>query len=192
MIVIIIILIVIAYLLLFNNGRSMIGSGESREDLPYRPVAECYLLYDDKIVAQPHDRYIMFPGGGIDEGESVIEAANRELMEEVGAVLDEPLLQITSIDWDWMPEWADTPKRKDRYKQFRGERVYFLFGRVRKFVKPTSTEGDAWKGDILADLDKLIELHAKLGKKDHPNTKCYRSTQYAMLQMLKLMNTSKK
>jgi len=189
MIFIIIILIVIAYLLLFNNSRVILGSGESRDNLPYRRVAECYLLYNNKIVAQPHDRYIMFPGGGIDDGESVIEAANRELMEEVGAVLDAPLIQITSIDWDWMPEWADTPKRKDRYKQYRGERVYFLFGRVNKFVKPTSTEGDAWKGDILADINELIELHTKLGKKDHLNTKCYRSTQHAMLQMLNMIST---
>ena len=38
-------------------------------------------------------------------------------MEEVGAKLN----SLKTVDWDWFPEWVDTPKIQERYKQFRGE-----------------------------------------------------------------------
>ena len=68
-----------------------------------------------------------FPGGGIDKGEDAIKGAKRECMEEVGAKLNS-LKCVITVDWDWFPEQADTPKRQERYKQFRRERVNLIIG----------------------------------------------------------------
>ena len=65
-------------------------------------------------------------------------------MEEVGEKVI-GLKVVGVIEWDWFPSWADTPKRKKRYKQYRGERIYLLVGEVAEFKKPTSTEGDDGK-----------------------------------------------
>jgi len=159
-----------------------------RTKLPYRPVAECYLVHDGKLIAQDHGHYIMYPGGGIDDGETPEEAGRREVEEEVGIKLDGDLIPITTVEWDWMPEWANNEKRKARYAQFRGERVHFLIGKIKSIEKATSDEGDAWKGEISMDFDKLLELHDKYSSADNPNTKCYRSTQKALINTVKLLH----
>lgn len=159
-----------------------------RTKLPYRPVAECYLVHDGKLIAQDHGHYIMYPGGGIDDGETPEEAGRREVEEEVGIKLDGDLIPITTVEWDWMPEWANNEKRKARYAQFRGERVHFLIGKIKSIEKATSDEGDAWKGEISMDFDKLLELHDKYSAADNPNTKCYRSTQKALINTVKLLH----
>ena len=106
---------------------------ELRKKLPYRETSDCFLIYKGKLVARSqinqknNSKYMSFPGGGIDKGEDVIKGAKRECMEEVGAKLNS-LKCVITVDWDWFPEWADTPKRQERYKQFRGERVHLLIG----------------------------------------------------------------
>jgi len=162
---------------------------DNRTKLPYRPVAECFLIHDGKIIAQDHGHFIMYPGGGIDEGETPEEAGRREIEEEVGIKLDGDLIPITTVEWDWMPEWANNEKRKERYAQFRGERVHFLVGKVKSIETATSEEGDAWKGEISMEFDKLLELHDKYSAADNPNTKCYRSTQKALINTVKLLHT---
>jgi hypothetical protein len=164
------------------------GHATDRTKLPYRPVAECYLVHNGKLVAQDHGHYIMYPGGGIDDGETPEEAGRREVEEEVGIKLDGPLIPITTVEWDWMPEWANNEKRKARYEQFRGERVHFLIGKIKNVEKATSKEGDAWKGEISMSFDKALELHDKYCQTDHPNTKCYRSTQKALINMVRLQH----
>lgn len=71
-----------------------------RTKLPYRSVAECYLVHDGKLIAQDHGHYIMYPGGGIDDGETPEEAGRREVEEEVGIKLDGDLIPITTVEWD--------------------------------------------------------------------------------------------
>ena len=126
--------------------------------LPYRKVAECYLIYKNKIVAQDAGVYLSIPGGGIDIGETPEEGAKRELLEEIGAKLKGKLQTISVMTWDWDPGWARTNKRKQRYMKFRGEMVYSMFGVVDEFVKPTDVDGDAWKGSKLMSLKKATSI----------------------------------
>ena len=51
-----------------------------------------------------------------------------------------------------------TAKRKDRYKQFRGEEIHLMVGEVDEFVKPTSNEGDEWSGKKLMSLQNAIKI----------------------------------
>ena len=99
----------------------LVKKNPSRGNLPFRPTSDCFLIYKGKLVAQDMGHYLAFPGGGVDPGEEPIEAATRELMEEVGAILKEPMKSLGEITWVWNPEWADTPKRQKRYQQFQGE-----------------------------------------------------------------------
>ena len=90
-----------------------------RTKLPYRKTTDVFLLYKGKIVATDHGHYIKFPGGGVDPGETTMQAAKRETMEEVGAsVISGTLKELTTVKWDWFPAWADTEKRKKRFAQF--------------------------------------------------------------------------
>ena len=158
----------------------------ARSKLPYRPTSDTFLLYKGKLVAQDRGHYIAFPGGGLDPGEDAVVAATRECMEEVGAVLAGELVQKVKIEWDWPKVWADTEKRKRRFNQFRGEAVYLLVGRVDHFVTPTSTENDAWFGDMLMDISDVISILKKCAVENHPNYKPYRAGQIRMLEWLQV------
>ena len=158
----------------------------SRGNLPFRPTSDCFLLYNGKLVAQDMGHYIAFPGGGVDPGEKPIEAATRELMEEVGAILKEPMKSLGEVTWVWNPEWADTPKRQKRYQQFQGERVYFFTGEVDRFVGATSDEGDAWEGNLLMDIQDAIDyLHKAKANLEYNNQEKYIDYQIQCLEELK-------
>ena len=159
----------------------------NRKKLPYRETTDTFLIYKGQIVAQDHGHYVMFPGGGLDNSESSIQAAKRECMEEVGAKIRKPLKEIIKVDWDWHPAWANNPKRKKRYKQFRGERVYLIIGKVDSFGKATNVDNDAWSGKKTMSISKCIQLVQKYSEKDHPNTYPYRVGQLAVLNMLKAL-----
>jgi 8-oxo-dGTP pyrophosphatase MutT (NUDIX family) len=162
-----------------------------RDNLPYRETSDCFLLYNGKLVArvvikEDKTKYISFPGGGIDDGETPLQGAKRECIEEVGAKL-KWLKHVCTVHWDWHPEWADTPKRKDRYKQFRGEEIHLMVGVVDSFIKPTSTEGDAWTGKKLMSIPAAIKIFNS--NNDPINMYPYRIAQLTVLNMLKLIKS---
>lgn len=161
----------------------------SRKNLPYRETSDCFLLYKGKLVARVNtnnitkNKYISLPGGGIDKGETPIQGAKRECIEEVGAKLKSLKIACT-VCWDWFPEWADTPKRKERYKKFRGEKIHIMVGEVDSFVKSTSNEGDAWSGKKLMSLSNAIKIMEN--NNDHENMYPYKIAQRTVLNMMKI------
>jgi 8-oxo-dGTP pyrophosphatase MutT (NUDIX family) len=166
----------------------------SRALLPYREKTEVYLLTTDgkRVLAQDHGKYVMFPGGGVDTGDrkNLAAAARRELKEEVGAtVAPGTLRHLITVDWDWFPEWANTPTRKERYAQFRGERVHFFVGQVGAVRVSISSQTDVWPGASEAakslPLTKCVQLVTRYGTRDHPNTRPYRIAQQLTLEVLR-------
>ena len=145
-----------------NNKYLLLEEAVNRSNLPYRQNTDIY-IYDGKgnVIARDMGSFIDFPGGGVDSGETPQQAAVREAMEEVGAIVEKVVLHDT-LSYLWPPEFADTPKRKQRYKKFKGSSKSFLSARVKKLVKPTSKEGDAWSTDKLwMPIDKVIKLIKK-------------------------------
>jgi hypothetical protein len=165
----------------------------SRKNLPYRPIAECYLFYKGEIVAQDSGKYIKFPGGGIDDGENFIAAAKREVQEEIGGVIKK-IEKVGEILWDWYPEWTEgIKKREERYKMFRGEAVNFLVGEIDSFGEATSTEGDAWKEKSTMKLANCINKIEKYmsDSKVHENIEPYNKMQLAILKTILNSNKNK-
>ena len=179
----------------FNPNRNPSG-------LPYRNVAEFNMVYQGRIVAQiakgGAGKYMSIPGGGIDRGETPECGARRELKEELGAVLRGPLQRISVVEWDWNPEWANTEKRKGRYMQFRGERVYSFFGEVERFNAATSDEGDAWKGSKTMPLKtaatfmrNMYEKHSLPNQREYNAVKCNIISTLNAVNMMKASKTRK-
>ena len=162
------------------------------DKLPYRPIGECYLLYKNKIIAQDAKYYLSLPGGGIDKGETPMKGTTRELMEELGAKLDGKLQLISVMEWDWAPSWANNPKRKKRYMEFRGEKVYSFFGVVKDFVEPTSNEGNAWVGNKFMTLKKAKNVTQRMLDKYTPeNEYSYNLTKHNIISTLHSLHDRK-
>ena len=96
-----------------------------RHSLPYRETSDSFLIYNGKVLALKRKNYYQYPGGGVDPGETPLQAVKREIREETGCVVAD-LKLMSTIDSEWWPEWTEgRPKRVERYKQFRGkERTY--------------------------------------------------------------------
>ena len=162
------------------------------DKLPFRKVAECYLIYNNKIVAQDAGNYLSLPGGGIDRGETPEKGAKRELLEEVGAVLKGKMKVISVMTWDWDPSWANNEKRKKRFMKFRGEKVYSMFGVVDEFIKPNNADDDAWKGKKVMSFKKATEIADRVLKKDTPpNQYAYNLTKLNIVSTLASVHSKK-
>jgi 8-oxo-dGTP pyrophosphatase MutT (NUDIX family) len=158
----------------------------NRTNLPYRKNCEGYFLYKNKYVVAKDTKkgYILFPGGGIDKNETAKEALLRESMEEAGIICNNQIQEKATIYFNWGPNWAKTPKQKERYKKSRGEEMHFFIGIVDKFVKPKGDPKDAWPGKKYLPINTVI----KLIEKQKPFSKDIRGYRKVQLKYLKLLN----
>jgi 8-oxo-dGTP pyrophosphatase MutT (NUDIX family) len=160
----------------------------SRDKLPYRKEVSVFLIDKNKVMAKDSKTFMIFPGGGVDPGESLEKALRREVVEETGAIINTNLKLVAEVKSEFYPEWANiSEKRKKRYKQFKGGHIYIFVGTVKEFVKPTSEEGDAWTGYSkrwFLPITKVIKMTENQEKKQHPNDRAFRATQKAILSTI--------
>jgi putative (di)nucleoside polyphosphate hydrolase len=98
------------------------------EKRPYRLCAGiCLVNHENKIfvgqrIDSQSDAWQM-PQGGIDAGETPLQAAMREMQEEIGTDNATLIAELkTPLDYDLPPELADTMW----HGQFRGQRQYWF------------------------------------------------------------------
>lgn len=117
-----------------------------------RPGARAVLLNDWGEIALMHVSklgYYKLPGGGIDEGESIIEGLMRELSEEVGVVSAKIVAEIGEVD-----EYRDAFETK-------AEHYAFLVQLTDILDKPTRTQKEidqGYKTVWVKGLDEAIKL----------------------------------
>ncbi|RUO63387.1 NUDIX domain-containing protein [Pseudidiomarina planktonica] len=76
----------------------------------YRQAVRGIVMRDDEILLLYTERYddFSFPGGGVDEGESLIPALKRELQEETGVLVvgePKPFGMVSEYQPYWKPQW---------------------------------------------------------------------------------------
>ena len=169
-----------------------------RHELPWREKTEVYICTSDKkILVQDHGKYLMFPGGGIDPTDkNVHRAAAREVYEETGVKLKgntSAFRELAVVDLEWWPEWANNDKRKERYKEFRGERVHMLVYVDSSIQIPrvsSNDEEDAWTGKKCMSFDACIAVHELYSQREQENvaTTTYRIAQKMAIEHARLLS----
>lgn len=117
-----------------------------------RPGARAILFNQMSQIALMHvsnHNYYKLPGGGIDAGEDIQAALERELLEEVGASSVEVVSEIGQVN-EFRDAW-----------EMKGEHYGFIAKLTGKIIEPSRTEKEIEHGyeTVLADdIDKAIEL----------------------------------
>ncbi|MFQ5531286.1 MAG: NUDIX domain-containing protein [Candidatus Nanoarchaeia archaeon] len=128
------------------------------EKLPLRKNCEGYFL-DGKgnILAKKSDGgQIIFPGGGVNEGETPEKGLLREAHEETGVVIKGKLKKLRTLTILWDKDWITSKKQRNRYKKFKGDKMYFYKGKIDKIEKPKIKDEDYWKGKKLIPIREAI------------------------------------
>lgn len=161
----------------FNRNRPTTG-------LPYRKVAKIMLFDDnDKLLVGNIDGKLKFPGGGIEDNETMLDGIQRESIEETG-ITPSSMELIDSLTWDFKTDWAKSDKQKSRYMKYRGEHTHFFIGRVLNKGKPTGS--DKWTEIIFyppLDILKVMKKELNEVEKDH--------LPYKRMQVLTLLRAIK-
>ena len=136
-------------------------SSEKWPSYRVRKAARAVLLDDQSRIALMHvasDNYYKLPGGGIDEGEDVATALNRELLEEVGASSIEVISEVGQVD-----------EYRDEY-EVNGRHYCFVAKLTGPIIEPARTEKELAEGyqTVWATgIDKAISLVEQGTPKDY-------------------------
>ena len=91
--------------------------------MKFRPRAEAICFRNDTVLADWTMPYVCFPGGGVDPGESAVDAVIRETWEEAGRRLLHPQVLHPPVEnaWKTRPKgaWAEG---------YDGSRTYWFTG----------------------------------------------------------------
>lgn len=130
-----------------------------RKKLPFRKNCEGYFTDGDgRVLARDSGKgHLLFPGGGVDDGEDVKRALIRETFEETGAIVKN-LKKIGELKFIWGENWAKTEKQKKRYEKYNGEDMHFFVGEIEGFEEPERKEEDFWEGERLMDIKRAIKI----------------------------------
>src|SRR3989344_9180786 len=104
-----------------------------RSKLPFRKNCEGYFVDGKGNVLARKTEYdvVVFPGGGVDDGEDVDKAIIRETFEETGAIVKN-IKKLGNLKFVWSEDWAQTEKQKKRYEIYQGEDMHFFSGMIEK------------------------------------------------------------
>jgi putative (di)nucleoside polyphosphate hydrolase len=136
---------------------------QRRPDLPYRPNIGIALFNPDGQVFMGERINIedawQMPQGGIDKGESLLDAAYRELLEEVGTNKAEYLGETP----DWLyydfPDYSKNPEFRGRYRGQKQKWVAMRFTgedgdiNLNHYEKP---EFSQWRWVPLSEVTDMI------------------------------------
>jgi len=141
-------------------------------------VAILPITYDGKIIValqeQPHKApFIGTPGGRVDEGEDILEAAKRELLEETGYeaegwTLFDATQPVSKIEWAIYTFIAKGCKKVTEQNLDGGEKIELKFLTFDEFVNLALNDdkfGDEFRVKILEaklDPEKMKELKSLL------------------------------
>ncbi len=156
-----------------------------RLKLHFRKNCEGYFLNaEGKILARKSEKgFIIFPGGGIDDGENIWEGMIREVLEETEFKV-KINGELGKIQISWGENWAKTEKQKKRYEIYQGDEMHFFFGEIVDSEIADIDEEDKWDGEKFMDIQEVIDFIDST-KPFEEDVKKYREVQIKFLNELK-------
>jgi len=145
-----------------KNKEAVTADKVTADDLPYRPCVGIALFNADGLVWMGNrfgfEGAWQLPQGGIDDGETPVEAAMRELKEEIGTDKAEIISETPNwLTYD-LPEHLIGKAFKGKYRGQKQKWFAMRFNGKDKHINidVPNPEFDSWRWNDLATLPDLI------------------------------------
>ena len=104
---------------------------------PWRRAVRVLLRQEEEVVLVRHEEtgFLTLPGGGIEDGESVYEAANRELFEELGLSTEDFVINYVSPHIHYY-------RYPDETRVHKGQKETLLVATLKPTAKPRITSAE--------------------------------------------------
>ncbi len=180
----------------FNTLTKFEEQEKTAAEQRYRPKVQAFLYQPDgRILAskkqevgsglRPGNNY-KFPGGGIEQGESLEDATRKELLEEAGWTTSGSPHLINSKKIKWDKSFREQALKKGR--DYHGEISHFVAAPAgSKDTSKFGSEGDALEGADFVHIDDLIK---DLGYTSKDKNNEYRKFDKAKLEALMSLRNS--
>lgn len=129
-----------------------------------RDRVEVFVFRDGKVLSGKVGNRLIFPGGGIDEGENIKQAGRRETVEETGVYIQN--LKILNpndplyLDYEELSNNGDTyaKYKMERLKKYKGENTYFIKSEYVEREKEDLKKDEWYIKDITwKPIDELVQ-----------------------------------
>lgn len=130
------------------QGKTAAEVEPERANLPYRKRVEIYPMKGNEVYGGVFkDGAFGAFGGGLD-GDDIMEAAQREFLEETGLKLKNPkLIPVEPLKVDWVKPFK-SDKQKERAKDFRGSQTFYVIGELDDSEPVAKAKGDDGKSPL--------------------------------------------
>ena len=148
------------------------------DEVVVRPSARSIIIENHKIImvySKKYD-YYKFPGGGIEVGETPIDAAIRETYEEAGLIIEKHDLQEFGI--------VKRTEKLANNQVFRQDNYYYLVNKYRKGLSQKLDEYEFLEGYTLVYADPIVAIKTNLCNDHGPANKIMLQREAMVLEIL--------
>lgn len=124
-----------------------------------KKAARAIIIKDNKIcLVRNNKNEFKFPGGGMDDNETIIDTLKREALEEAGMLINNDSIKEYGM---FVEKWLSVKKEEDKKIYYMESYYFFCDYDLITEISPTESEKEAGFKPGFYDVNEAIEYNSK-------------------------------